>query len=361
MKTKILILQNELSAYNVSVFNKIAEHYDLTVGFYAKDKSSSICRFKKKIFEVIKIGSLVFVKGLRKFAKNFDVVCIVPDLHVVSYCLLPYLKSKNRIANWSIGFRVSYTHPYETTRKHTFVDRVFQSVLSHCDATIFYMDKAKEFWAGTTLDLNKVFIAPNTTSVLPVNFNKKKKNILFIGTLYKGKGLDILIDSYKKAVERANICNELHIVGDGAERKHIEQLISTYHLEHRVKIYGAIYEESELAEIFSNALVCISPTQAGLSVPKSMGYGVPFITKETAITGGEIYHITSGENGIIYREDDELEHILIDLERNTNKYMEMGMKAKVYYDNTATVDHMARGAMQAFEYALCNIPTSDKI
>ena len=34
MKKSLLILQNELSAYNVPDFNVIAENYDLTLAFY---------------------------------------------------------------------------------------------------------------------------------------------------------------------------------------------------------------------------------------------------------------------------------------------------------------------------------------
>lgn len=85
-----------------------------------------------------------------------------------------------------------------------------------------------------------------------------------------------------------------------------------------------------------------------------MGYGVPFVTRRDAITGGEIYHITPGVNGIMYEKDNELTAILIDAANNPQKYVEMGFKAKVYYDNHATVRHMAQGAMDAFDYALNN-------
>lgn len=352
-RKKILILQNELSAYNVPVYNLIAEHYELTLGFYSKDKSNQECNFVKKRFDIKRVGPLTFVKGLRKYVKNFDVVCIIPDMHVVSYCLLPYLSRKYKVVNWSIGFRVSYEHPYVTSRKHVFADRVFQSILSRCDATIFYMEKSKEFWEDTKLDMSKVFVAPNTTEVLPIEINTSKKNhFLFVGTLYKGKGLDLLLQAYKNAIDKEQIGNELHIVGDGEERQSIEDFIKQNHLEGKVVIHGAIFNEKVLVEKFSEALLCISPTQGGLSCPKSMGYGVPFVTKTTAITGGEIYHITPGVNGIMYEKDTDLTDILVDANRHPETYIEMGLKAKEYYDNHATINHMANGAMAAFEFAL---------
>lgn len=350
---KLLIFQNELSGYNVPVYNLIAESYDLTLAFYLKDKSNTYCRFKKNRLSSFKIGHFRFIKGIRNLASEYDVVCFVPNMRNPSFCMLPFLPHNYKLVNWSIGFRASYTNPYTTDRKHVLADRIFQSVLSHCDATIFYMEKAKEFWKGTTLDMSKVFVAPNTTEVVPVDIKPEiKKDFLFVGTLYKGKGLDLLLDAFRQVAEKQNLENKLHIVGDGAERKVLEEYVVQHNLSEKVIFHGAIYDEKELAKQFARALLCISPTQGGLSVPKSMGYGVPFVTRKDAITGGEIYHITSGVNGVMYERDEDLIHILSDACQNPQKYVEMGMKAKVYYYNHATIKHMAQGAMDAFEYVL---------
>ena len=351
-KSKLLILKNELSSYNVSVYNRIAEEYDLTVGFFS-DKSKENCYFKKMLFDIKRIGPFVFVQRLFRIVRGYDLVCFVPDLHIISYCMLPFLPRKFKLLNWSIGFRVSYVHPYLTGRKHVFLDWVFQRVLSRCDASIFYMERAKDFWQNTSLNLNRVFVAPNTTSVVPIGFDeKRKKNFLFVGTLYKGKGLNLLLKAYKEAIDIAQIDNELHIVGDGEEYQNIIAFVKDNQLEGKVVLHGAIFDEIELAKHFADALLCISPTQGGLSVPKSMGYGVPFVTKSSAITGGEIFHITPGDNGILYDEDKELSGILVDACRNPKKYLAMGRKAKQYYDDNATIDHMAKGAIAAFDFAL---------
>ncbi len=352
-KQKLLILQNELSAYNVPVFNIIAEEFNLTVGFYLKDKSQQECFFEKKSFSVNCLGSLVFVKGLRAYAKQFDIVCIIPDMHVISYSMLAFLPRKYKVASWSIGYRVSYIHPYDTKRDHILADKVFQSVLSHCDANIFYMEKAKEFWKGTNLNMNKVFVAPNTTAVSSITFTPEEKNeFLFVGTLYKGKGLDVLLSAYKEYVDKTINPYHLKIVGDGNERESLESFVKENGFSHFVMFTGAIYDERKLAEHFKRAILCFSPNQAGLSVPKSMGYGVPFVTRKDAITGGEIYHITNGVNGIMYEKDDDILKIMEDVSKNATKYINMGIAAKEYYDHNATIAHMAKGAMDAFNFVL---------
>lgn len=352
---KLLLLTGELSSYSVPVYNEISKVFDLTVGYYDKDKSKQTCDFKKIKLDYRKVGPFFLVKGVRKMCGDYDVVSITPDLHVPSFCKLPFVSRKFKAVTWSIGFRCSYIHPYVVDRKHNILDWVFFQVLKHSDANIFYMEKSKEFWKSTSLDLRGVFAAPNTTEVVSIKLDpEKKKNLLFVGTLYKGKGLDKLLNSIKEVAEKVYNDVKLTIVGDGECRKELEEYVLENGLKDNVTFTGAIFDEKTLANHFAEALLCISPTQGGLSCPKSMGYGVPFVTRKDAITGGEIYHITPGVNGIMYEKDEELTSIIEDACKNPQKYIEMGITAKNYYDNHATIRHMAQGAMNAFDYALNN-------
>lgn len=350
---KVLILQNEISSYNVSTFNYISQFYLLTVGYLTKDKSNIECSFEKKNFETTNLGPFTFVKRLRKYCKQFDVICFMPNLRIPSYCFLPLQNHHNKMISWSIGFRVSYTHPYNLDRKHNFMDSIFQFVLSKCDANIFYMNKSKEFWMNTNLRMDNVFEAINTTDVVEIDFDPElKKDFLFIGTLYKGKGLDLLIEAFNIVSLQCNSDIKLHIVGSGTEREALESYVIEHGLQDRIFFHGPMYDENEISKVFQHSLLCFSPTQAGLSVPKSMGYGVPFVTRKDAITGGEIYHITPDVNGIKYDKDDDLPKIMFDAIQNRHRYIDMGRNAMEYYYSHATIKHMAQGAIDAIEYAL---------
>lgn len=351
-KLKVLIFQTEISAYDVESYNIISDSYDLTLAYFTKDKSAKECRFKKVKLESRKLGPLHFVKGVRGLAKQYDIVCIPPNFHLPSYCILPFLPHKNKIISWSIGFRVSYVHPYITDRKHNILDWCFKKVLDVCDANVFYMERAKEFWHGQ-IDENKIFVAINTTQVEQINIDPDNKNsILFVGTLYKGKGVEKLLETYSILLEKTDKPLPLIIVGDGPERKYLEEFVKEHQLADYVSFKGAIFEETVLRDYYAQALISVSPYQAGLSVPKSMGYGVPYATRKDAITGGEIYHITDGVNGFMYENDEDLLTILLDASKNPLKYIEMGKRAKDYYDSNATVRHRAEGAMRAFAYVL---------
>lgn len=350
---RVLVILPDLFDYRVETYNIINKRYKLDVGYNLKDKTKAKCDFEKVKFDYKKIGPIYYIKDFRKIVSAYDVVIIMADFHYPQYCLLPFFKRGIKVISWGIGFRVSYTHPFETNRKHGLLDKISQLVLSKCDANIFYMEQAKQFWKNTNLKMDNVFVAPNTTSVAPINIDPvKKRNFLFVGTLYKGKGLDLLIDTFAKLKVPQNDGCKLVIVGDGAERESLVKQTSELGIVDQVVFKGAIYDEEELANEFQKALICISPTQGGLSVPKSMGYGVPFIVRRDAISGGEIYHINNGVNGIMYEKDDDLFVIMKDALINPQKYIEMGTLAKQYYNNHATPYHMAKGAIDAIDYVL---------
>ena len=350
-KKRVLLLQGSLMHYRIPCWNILAEEYDFTIGYYDKDQTvDGNCLFKKVKFGTAHIGPFIIVKGARKYAKKFDVVIIMDDLHVLTYSLLPFMPHKYRVLTWGIGFRVSYTRPFDTLRKHQLLDKAEELILRKSDANIIYMEKAKDFWKASKIDMNKVFCAPNTTEVYPIEFKPEaKKNFLFVGTLYKGKGIDLLIKAFANVKEMINSDAKLDIVGGGTIKDELIAIVDTMGLAADVNFVGPIFDEKVLAQYFQNALLCISPTQGGLSCPKSMGYGVPFVTRKDAITGGEIYHMTPGVNGIIYENDEELTTILLDALQNKEKYLMMGKAAKDYYDHNATPQHMAQGAISAID------------
>ena len=111
--------------------------------------------------------------------------------------------------------------------------------------------------------MDNIFEAINTTDVEKIEFKPElKKDFLFIGTLYKGKGLDLLLEAYNKFYKQSSCNTKLRIVGAGSEREVLEQYVKDNGLQDNVAFHGAIYDEKEILKIFQQSLLCFSPTQA---------------------------------------------------------------------------------------------------
>ena len=357
MKTNVLLVQESIVSYRLPVYNLIAEKANLTIGYTSKSNANIIDKF-----EVVKLNKFTF-KGFHiiknnfnELCKNYDVVIIMADLHYLSYCLLPFLKRDFKVIPWTIGIRASYSRRYDVNRKKKLIDKIYLKLLQKSDAVIFYMAEAKKFW-GNSLDKKSIFIAHNTVEVLNINLDfdiNKKKSILFLGTLYKEKKIYELINAFIKAKEKAESKNflRLDIIGKGVELEFILELIKKHKLENSVFLHGAIYDETELAKFFNNAILCVSPDQAGLSVIKSMGYGVPFVTRSNAITGGERFNIRDNVNGMFYDEEAQLTKIIVDAFINPKKFIKMGKRAKDYYASNTTIQIMADNVLKAINFSL---------
>jgi glycosyltransferase involved in cell wall biosynthesis len=119
-------------------------------------------------------------------------------------------------------------------------------------------------------------------------------------------------------------------------------------------LQGAVYDDELLGQFFSRAIACISPNQAGLSVLQSMGSGVPFITRSDSLTGGERFNITNNETGIIYDHKEELVNILSSMHKNKDRFKEMGINARKFYDSFRRPDQMVEGFLDAIGFVLNN-------
>lgn len=126
--------------------------------------------------------------------------------------------------------------------------------------------------------------------------------IIFSGRLTAVKRLDMLVRAVRELNSEGTGCN-LVIVGDGAERKSLEQCAGG--IMDNVLFYGACYDENALAELQYNADLCVSPGNVGLSAIQSMMYGVPVISHGDFETQMPEYEtVIPGKTGLLYRKDD---------------------------------------------------------
>lgn len=354
MKPKVLFLYNYLFHYRIPIWNILTDFFDLTVAYTypAKQKDIDICNFETKQLHYNQYSKFVWHKeNIFNLCKNYDVVVADGQISFIKYSLLGFRKRNFKLLYWCIGAPAGYNRHYGDGSKFYFWSN--DMIHKKADAMIFYSQRAVDLHIERGFSHEELFVANNTVQVLKEDYNATNRNtILFIGTLYLEKGLQLLLDSYKRAYERYHNIINLTIVGGGVQFDMISDWVEQNGLLEKINMVGPVYDINKKAEYFRNSLACISPCQAGLSVLESMGYGVPFITSNNAITGGESFNIENGDNGLLVTDISKLDDIIQDITLNPQKYIDMGKKAYNHYWSCRKPEDMANGIKDAINYTL---------
>ena len=343
---KVLLLQDVIPHYRYPVFNELAKKYDFTVA-YSKGKKPEGVDFKTMFIPKVKAHYGFYKRNIFRITKDYDAVICMLSYGNMDCNLLSLFPRKCKVIMWGIGVSAGYNCRYDESQK---ISNILRFLIKKIDAVVFYSDYPKNKYTHMGINPQKMFVANNTVEVCDIK-DIKRDIILFVGSLYKQKKIDVLLDFYLEAYKTNKNIPELVIVGDGDETENIKKFTKDNLIEDKITLTGGIYDEKELSKYFEKAIMCISPDQAGLTVLKSMGYGVPFVTHKDAITGGEIFNIVHGENGILLEDFKEIKDIILESTEQYEKYETMGKNARAFYAENRTVDKMVEGFVQAIEYA----------
>jgi len=355
MRAKVLILVHQIQHYRIPIYNLIAERFDLTVAtkelpeFNDEETKFAIIQIPVK-----KIGPFfIHMVNLFRLAKKFQVVIGLQDLRCIDLMLLGLIPKRGyKLIFWGIGVSASYSKKFDEDKRLDFIRYFFTH---KADGLILYSSYPVKKYIRSGYSKDKIFVANNTVKVIlgGEQVESVRNIILFVGSLYKEKGiLDLLkayMISYKSIGDKLL---DLIIIGEGPEAQEIEKFTIDNLIDKKVALKGAIYNQILLKKYFSYAVVCVSPNQAGLSVLMSMGYSVPFVTSKEAFTGGEIFNISNGVNGIIYENITDLATVLTDVSLNRKKYALMGMNALKHYSENRKPEMMASAIADALDFVL---------
>lgn len=349
---KVLILYNELFHYRIPVWNELAKKCELTVAY--SEGKGTIPEGQTCDFEIIYLPARVLFKrvviqksNIRKLVKDYDVIIAYGDIAWLKYSTLPWF-SDNKVIFHTIGVSASYSKGYD---EHKGWDRIRTFFYRQASALAFYTDYPIEKYVKLGIPREKLFVAPNTVAVSPIDNIGTKDSILVIGTLYREKGLQLLLDAYAELKYECNL-PILNIIGKGPDYELIQRWIQDNNMQDKIYLRGAIFDINEKAKYFAKAFACISPKQAGLTVLESMGYGVPFVTTKNAITGGELLNIHNGVDGVVLEEESQLLSTIKDIADKPERFIKMGREAMKYYNQNRTPQHMAEGLWDAICYAI---------
>lgn len=231
--------------------------------------------------------------------------------------------------------------------------RIFEYLLSNCDWVTFVsfnlmneIGKRLHFIS----DKKVIYAAPSTKKIsekqnkqFKEDFSLKNTELIisFIGPLVVSKkveGVKILIEAIKIISVRYTNA-KLLIVGDGAYRKELEQLVEKQNIEENVVFTGFIdnvFIPLAITDIYTHISL-----QEGfpLALLEAMSVGKPVIA---SITGGIPEIIVDNENGILVGEDPEvIANAIINLYEDEEKMNMLGEQAKKTIEEKYTWNKIA--------------------
>ena len=341
---KTIVIQKYIPHYRYVFFDLLSKRVDLTVIHSDPTFNEDDVDFKVKFIPIKKLF-LEIQYGLLKFIikEKPDYLVVMMDLHFFHVFLFGmYNFFKEKIiwwGPWITDFNLANRIKLYFMKKHP---------------SILYSEKHKIDFINRNINPKKLFVSNNTIGVSKrvKSFNHNKKNtILFIGSLNERKGLIEMLEIFKNNIDL--IPNEVVfvIIGDGIIKNKIKSFIkNNSDLKSRIILKGKITNSDMLNKHFSRSLISISINQAGLSVLHSFANGVPFLTLENSISGGEKWNIKNDVTGYLCKNKKEFEYKLIHFVNNPEICIEMGKKAYNYYDTCATPDLMVLNFLKSFDY-----------
>ena len=341
----ILILQNKILHYRKPLFNKLSDLYDITVLHSGLKTITPNDNYKEIVTKCWEIGPFFYqTRVLREIKKaKYDYVILMFDVRWIKNIIALLVYRKKKFILWGSWLTDNY---WADKIKIFFANQDYPSIL--------YSIQAKEQFMYQGVKPDKLFVANNTFHVenrekcymYPV-----KNRIIFVGSLDKRKQIDVVFKAF------SNICNlipsyvKLTIIGDGDYKIMLIKLRKELKIPSRVEILDKIDDTNQLVQFYREAIVSVSFGQAGLSVLQSFAYGVPFLTKYNAISGGELTNIINEYNGILCQNNiKSLEENLLKICKNTYYASTLGKNSYEYYSSFCTMEKMVTGFLEALNY-----------
>lgn len=362
---KVAILINMPAPYRVALFDELAKNpnYDITVIYSTlleDDRKWDINKdyFKHKyIFLKVKTIKLKH-KSIHKYKFIHIPLNVIKTLKKLNPDIIigqEYSPAVSLAFNWAKKNNKRYISWSDGTLHHekniNFVQRYLRKrICSNSDAFIASSTKTKEAQISYGASENKIFL-----SILTVDLKKylntkesyNNKSLIYVGSLLKGKGLDLLFNALK------DVKNEftLNIIGDGEEEENLKELAKKLKIYDRINFLG-FRQRDDIVEYYKKSDIFVFPTRRdcfGLVITEAMCAGLPVIVSKYA--GGAYDLIEEGENGFIIDPYDsvELKEKIEFLLSNANIIKEMGTKSHERVKKFS-VENGARGFYQAVGY-----------
>ena len=231
------------------------------------------------------------------------------------------------------------------------------------DATINYIDAAKEIISSYGLDKEKIFITTNSldTDLLfqaaeniknqPLILPENKYRIIHIGRLVKWKKTHQIIHAVAK-IKNIIPDIELIIIGKGKEEISLKALVKELNLEENIIFIGGVYDNETLGRYLHASSVYVLAGMGGLSINQAMAFGKPVVC--SIADGTEKRLVKDGYNGFYFKSDDidDLAEKIIRILNSEELRIRMGKNSLQIIKEDVNVHRVIKGHVDAFNYVM---------
>lgn len=135
--------------------------------------------------------------------------------------------------------------------------------------------------------------------------NPELPYIIFTGRLTKVKKLLLLLEALNQLIMDGKNINLL-MIGEGPEKEILLEYAIKQGITDYIHFYGPCYSEEKLSLLISQAEICVSPGNVGLTAVHSLSYGTPVCTHNNVHNQmPEMEAIEEGSTGIFFEENNE--------------------------------------------------------
>ena len=220
------------------------------------------------------------------------------------------------ISNWLILiFRgvlgkktILWGHAWPRQGKNSKSDLV-RGLMRRLASSIIVYTKSQQKELALKMPKKQVFAAPNalySKSDMKIAHGSvvgEVSNFIYVGRLTKTKKPLFLVKAFASIISKLPKEVILNIVGEGEEKKVIEEYVKKHSLENRIKLLGHISSFSNLKNLYSTSIASISPGYVGLSITQSFAFGIPMIISRGENHSPEIEAATESENAVFFETD----------------------------------------------------------
>jgi glycosyltransferase involved in cell wall biosynthesis len=197
-----------------------------------------------------------------------------------------------------------------------------------------------------------VYIAANAiyraADVQPVASQRDSTKFLFTGRLVPAKKPLLLLEAFALAV--SEVANEVSLVfvGEGPQRRQLEQAAARLRIADRVKFLGHVPPD-HISEIYADVIASVSPGYVGLSLTQSLAHGVPMLIARNEPHAPEVEAASEGENARFFESDSpqDLSRVLVQTLREREHWSASAQSIAATCRDSYSAEKMAEGIMAA--------------